>query len=98
MNLFTKYRFVLFVLAIISSHINAARLHIDLNQNWKFSLSGSDAATSPTFDDSDWKTVNVPHDWAFNKGISIDGQQGDKGGYFDGGLGWYRQSFDVSKS
>lgn len=96
MKFFTRYRFVLFVFAIISSHINAERLNIDLNQNWKFSLSGSDAAKSPKFDDNDWKTVNVPHDWAFNKGISIDGQQGDKGGYFDGGLGWYRKSFDVS--
>ncbi|MEP4744022.1 MAG: glycoside hydrolase family 2 TIM barrel-domain containing protein, partial [Flavobacteriaceae bacterium] len=38
---------------------------------------------------------DIPHDWAFEKGVSKDGAQGAQGGYFDGGIGWYQKKFDL---
>lgn len=35
-----------------------------LKSGWKFCLAASDAPAAPSFDDSAWQTVNVPHDWA----------------------------------
>ena len=35
-----------------------------LKSGWKFCLTASDAPAAPSFDDSAWQTVNVPHDWA----------------------------------
>jgi beta-galactosidase len=50
----------------------------------------------PSFDDSSWRTLNVPHDW------SIEGQKAatnsDSQGYLSGGLGWYRKTFTLPDS
>ncbi len=40
------------------------RTHYLLEKNWKFSRAGQAAETDANFDDSDWETVRVPHDWA----------------------------------
>lgn len=51
------------------------------------------AIIDPSFDDSSWRTVSVPHDW------SIEGQKLSSGsnsqGYMQGGLGWYRKTFTL---
>lgn len=50
----------------------------------------------PGFDDSSWRTLNVPHDW------SVEGQKVASGsnsqGYMLGGLGWYRKTFTLPES
>jgi beta-galactosidase len=38
------------------------RLLIDLN--WKFIQSEVKGAEEPKFNDSDWRTLNLPHDWS----------------------------------
>ncbi|WP_372756076.1 glycoside hydrolase family 2 TIM barrel-domain containing protein [Labilibaculum sp.] len=63
--------------------------------DWKFSRTDTSAALNSDYDDSDWKGVDVPHDWAFEEGISQDGAQRESGGYFGGGIGWYRKQFSV---
>lgn len=35
-----------------------------LKSGWKFHLTASGDPAAPSFDDSAWQTVNVPHDWA----------------------------------
>ena len=35
-----------------------------LKQGWRFRRTDSDAPSDPSFDDSAWECVNVPHDWA----------------------------------
>ena len=34
------------------------------NQSWKFYLGTPIGADEPTFDDSDWRTLDLPHDWS----------------------------------
>ncbi len=84
------------LLGIFAPHtILAQRLEVNFNANWKFLLQDESEAFQPGWDDSNWKKLDVPHDWAFEKGVSKNGAQSDKGGYFDGGIGWYRKVFDV---
>ena len=69
------------------------RQNIDFSENWSFKLGDSPKAKSSDFDSSSWKVLKVPHDWAHQNGISKDGAQTDKGGYYSGGIGWYRKTF-----
>lgn len=40
------------------------RTEILLEKNWKFSRTDDAKAVEPSFDDSKWQNVTVPHDWA----------------------------------
>ena len=46
----------------------------------------------------DWKTVNLPHDWAIEGEFSKDHPSGTGGGALPGGIGWYRKTFAVDKA
>ena len=67
-----------------------------LNKNWKFFLGDAPSASQISFTDNLWRTVNVPHDWAFENGYSKDGAQEDRGGYASGGIGWYRKTISLN--
>ncbi|WP_017446731.1 glycoside hydrolase family 2 TIM barrel-domain containing protein [Gayadomonas joobiniege] len=87
---------VLIFLALLVSHSAfAQRLTMDLNKNWLFKRADIPAAKQYEFNDNDWKKVHVPHDWSFNNGVSPNGAQGANGGYYDGGIGWYRRTLSI---
>ncbi len=71
------------------------------DDNWSFFRGGVLGAESPDFDASNWRKVDLPHDWSiedlpgtsspFNKAaISQVG-----GGFTTGGTGWYRKTFTI---
>ncbi|MDX1638986.1 MAG: glycoside hydrolase family 2 TIM barrel-domain containing protein [Balneolaceae bacterium] len=66
------------------------------DDNWKFHLGDVHGAEFNSFDDSDWRTLNLPHDW------SIEGEFSDRyasgQGYLPGGIGWYRKTFTMSEN
>jgi beta-galactosidase len=49
---------------LIVSNSQAQRTVINLEKNWKFSKGNFPAAINIDFNDTDWETVTVPHDWA----------------------------------
>jgi len=51
----------------------------------------SSGAAAPVFDDSAWKQVNLPHDWAVEQ--PFDAKANLSQGYRDRGMGWYRKYF-----
>ena len=65
------------------------------SESWKFHLGDLSEASEEQFDDSGWRELDIPHDWAFENGFSPDGAQEDKGGYTSGGIGWYRKHFSL---
>lgn len=84
---------VLFIFLSVFSILSAKTEKI--STNWKFFLGENREAINPQYDDSHWRTLNLPHDWAFENGYSIDGAQTARGGYASGGIGWYRRYFEV---
>ena len=48
-------------------------------------------AAASDYDDSDWRRVTIPHDWAL--GQPFDPAQNIDQGYRRRGIGWYRRSF-----
>lgn len=51
----------------------------------------------PDFDDSQWRQLNLPHDWAIEGPFNID-YAGETGKLPYWGIRWYRKSFDVPES
>ena len=77
----------------------SSRGAVALSGSWRFLRADSPGSEAPTFDDSVWSIVAVPHTWN-----NIDGQDGpDTGGNPYGrdyyrGIGRYRRHFSVPVS
>jgi len=72
------------------------RTDISINLNWHFTTGDPEGAAAPGFDDSQWRYVSVPHDWMIEQPVDISNPSGKAGGYYPGGIGWYRKSLDLS--
>jgi len=87
---------VVFVACLLLGVSNGtAEESVSLNRDWKFHLGEAGGASEVDFADEAWRTLDVPHDWAFEAPYSPDAAQKDKGGYKPGGIGWYRKSFEL---
>ncbi|MFV9551388.1 glycoside hydrolase family 2 TIM barrel-domain containing protein [Algibacter sp. PT7-4] len=86
------------VLVVFLNFSYAQRIIKNVNNNWHFILDEDKPSFSKeNVDISSWKNLNIPHDWSFEKGVRTGGDQGQGGGYHDGGIGWYRKQFNVKK-
>jgi beta-galactosidase len=80
----------------------------DFGQDWKFVLVNADGITDPTgayanaqdaaFDDSGWRTLDVPHDWSIELTPVQTATTSSGTGFLQGGLAWYRKHFTLPSS
>ena len=68
------------------------------DDNWKFFLGDTPAASSINFDDKSWRNLDLPHDWSIEGTLDTNNPMGNDGGYFPAGIGWYRKTFAVPES
>jgi beta-galactosidase len=68
---------------------------VSFNQNWRFHLGDVSNAQDAGFDDSQWRQLDVPHDWSIEGEFSENAPSGTGGGALPGGLGWYRKTFTI---
>jgi len=71
------------------------RLVLSADANWKFQLGDPAGAETPSFDDSSWRNVTLPHDWSIEGRPGKDNPSGAGGGFFPTGAGWYRKTFQA---
>lgn len=71
---------------------------LDFTAGWTFRLGDDAAAARPDYDDSGWRKLNLPHDWAIEGDFSKDNPSGTGGGALPGGVGWYRKTFTAAKA
>ena len=91
--------------------LNQGDRNLDFDHGWKFQLVNTADTTDPSgvygnsdnplaaaagFDDSAWRSVTLPHDWAIEQQPTPTERNAT--GYFPGGLGWYRKSFTLPPS
>jgi beta-galactosidase len=69
---------------------------VPFDTDWRFWLGDDPAARQPGFDDSSWRTLDVPHDWSIEAAVNKPPEGEHTGGYFSHGIGWYRKSFTLS--
>jgi beta-galactosidase len=51
-----------------------------------------------SFDDSSWRAVTLPHDWAIEGPFKSGGVGGSMGRLPSPGIGWYRKKLDLAAS
>jgi beta-galactosidase len=87
------------VLSVINSlQAQNSRTVNDFCKNWKFYSGDEDNAEDPVFDDSGWRTLNLPHDWSIEGEFSNEHPATPGGGALPGGIGWYRKKFVIPES
>ena len=81
----------------------------NFDANWKFNLGDIKGADSVKFDDSKWRTLDLPHDWSIEDLPASSGKKqigpfsedspgkGSTGNVM-GGIGWYRKTFTLDNS
>lgn len=72
-----------------------ARDRQNFDNDWSFILGDDAKMASVGYDDSDWRKLDLPHDWAVEGDFSADNKSGAGGGALPGGIGWYRKHFNV---
>lgn len=81
--------------------------NLDFNPGWKFIKDDIQGGDNPNYNDSEWRLVDLPHDWSvedypikdmdhsgpFNKNLPM----GQDVGYLAGGTGWYRKELVIEQ-
>jgi beta-galactosidase len=65
---------------------------------WRFNLGDVPAAANAAFDDSSWRTLDLPHDWSIEGPYDETAAAGGSGGYLPTGIGWYRKTFSLPET
>src|SRR5687767_14548863 len=71
------------------------------NDDWKFFLGGALGADNISFDDSQWRKLDLPHDWSIedlpgrNSPFDRGAISQASGAFTTGGTGWYRKTFVI---
>src|SRR6478735_11553439 len=92
-----KRTFYIFLLAVLSGNlVNAqTRTILDFNNDWKFWLGDTAIAKDINYNDNNWRSLSLPHDW------SIEGEFSDKHpgtpnqAALPTGIAWYRKTFTL---
>ncbi|MDA3929836.1 MAG: hypothetical protein PF541_12870 [Prolixibacteraceae bacterium] len=95
--LFIPVTMIFMILLGCSSNQEQDQVNIGRKQlfdnNWKFFLGDTSAASANVFNDDDWRSLDLPHDWSIEGKIDPKNPTGGSGGYFPAGIGWYRKTF-----
>ena len=89
---------VLRVLILLGLTTMEARQRQCFDADWLFLLADSAQMSGVNYDDSHWRRLNVPHDWAIEGDFHAGNPSGASGGALPGGIGWYRKHFAVPRT
>jgi len=92
-------RIFLLLTVVTSILLTISNVHaqtINFNESWQFFNAEAEGAEKVDFNSSNWRKLNLPHDWA------IEGPFDKKynarcGGLPFHGTGWYRKNFKINK-
>ncbi len=101
------YRFLITFFLLALQLYAFTQTRTDIRQNnlfdtgWRFHRGGAQGAEKPDYDDSKWRSADLPHDWSIE---DLPGTQTPfdsnaisrvSGGFTTGGTGWYRKTFSI---
>jgi beta-galactosidase len=95
-----------FCLSATFAQSNTQQRNSLFDTDWRFKKDSTVDASSPSFDDANWRVLDLPHDWSIedlpNQSDSVVGPFTTKSigttatGYAVGGIGWYRKHFTLN--
>ena len=83
--------------AVLTVLTAQARERQNFDKGWRFLLADSVQMAKADYDDSWWRRLDVPHDWAREGDFYAGNPSGAGGGALPGGIGWYRKHFTLSR-
>lgn len=66
---------------------------VDFNDDWLFALEPEGRVQNVDYDDSEWRQLDLPHDWSIE--LDFDSSVPTGVGALAGGTGWYRKYFTL---
>lgn len=79
--------------AIEMTKTKTPRSRTNFNKDWKFLLGDEPSAKSPSYNDSKWRKLSLPHDWSIEGKFDEKNPAKPEGGGLPTGIGWYRKEF-----
>lgn len=76
--------------------IEFSKKEISFNQGWKFCLGAGEDAANRIYNDSNWDSITLPHDFSIGQSFTTAGEA--ESGFLPGGVGWYRKTFLLSEN
>lgn len=89
--------FVLFLSSCTTSSSKIRQIE-NFGKNWKFYLGDVTKGQEPGLNDSQWRVLDLPHDWSIEGEFRKDNPATPGGGALPGGIAWYRKTFTVPES
>jgi len=77
--------------------VTGKRIRDRLEQGWRFFLGSKKNAHQAAFNDSKWRSLDLPHDWSIEGTFDPKDPGGSSGGYLPGGRAWYRKTFALPR-
>jgi beta-galactosidase len=74
-----------------------SRNRVSFDANWKFIQQDIEGAEKVNFNDTEWRDLNLPHDWSIEGEYNKNNPMGGTAGYLPAGYGWYRKTIHVPK-
>ena len=89
---------LILLIPVITISVSAREVE-NFNKGWRFALNIDERQniTADDYDDSGWRTLDLPHDWAIEGDFDEHNPSGTGGGALPGGIGWYRKTFKADK-
>jgi beta-galactosidase len=85
-NRISVFSFLLSLLLVTAVRAGS-RVDTVIDSTWKFNKADVANAQLPSFDDSSWITLDLPHTW--------NASDGEDGGTYYRGIGWYRKHYTL---
>jgi len=92
-----KKHLLTFILSIVVLLIKADTINMNFNASWLFYKGQAVGAEKTNYDDSNWRSLDLPHDWAIEGPFDVK-YNARCGGLPFHGTGWYRKHFSMPKS
>jgi beta-galactosidase len=89
--------FIFLLAAAGMSYAADARIIMSFDAGWHFLKGDAKGAEAADFDDSKWRTLDLPHDWSIEGPFDAKNPTGGSGGFLPAGVGWYRKPFTLPK-
>ena len=94
-----KPRRLAFLVCLLSTLMGLqaeARERLNFDKDWRFLLGDSAQMAKAEYNDSWWRRLDLPHDWAIEGDFYVGNPSGASGGALPGGIGWYRKHFTIN--
>jgi len=88
-------RLILMTAILTAALMTQARERKNFDAGWRFILADSAQMATQTYNDTHWRTLDLPHDWAIEGDFYASNPSGAGGGALPGGIGWYRKHLSL---